>query len=65
MSRQLALKAKADMWETAARGARKHGVRMGRGLFKRLFQSSIYEPHQGPRECARRLRQVEKWILKS
>ena len=57
MGRQEALKAKADMWEQVKAWAEKQGVkRMTRGIFKRVLQSSMYVPHQGARECARRLR---------
>ncbi len=52
------------MWEAAADYAKKQGVKkMTRGIFKRLFQSSIYTPHQSVRECARRRRQIEKGTL--
>ncbi len=64
MSRADALKAKAEMWEAAADYAKKQGVKkMTRGIFKRLFQSSIYTPHQSVRECARRRRQIEQGLL--
>ncbi|MFH1012106.1 MAG: hypothetical protein V1784_12850 [bacterium] len=64
MSRNDALTAKAEMWEAATDYAKKHKVKMTRGIFKRLFQSSIYTPHQSERECARRRRQMERGILK-
>ncbi len=64
MSRADALKAKAEMWEAAADYAKKQGVKkMTRGIFKRLFQASIYTPHQSVRECARRRRQIEQGLL--
>ena len=64
MSRADALKAKAEMWEAAADYAKKQGVKkMTRGIFKRLFQSSIYTSHQSARECARRRRQMERGLL--
>ena len=60
MSRKDALKAKAEMWEQVKTWAEKQKVRMTSGLFKRVVQSSIYVRHQGPKECARRRRQMEK-----
>jgi len=61
--RNEALKAKQSIWEKSIEWAKKKKIRMTTGLFKRMFQSSIYNRHQGPRECARRIRQRERGII--
>jgi hypothetical protein len=60
VSRKEALKAKVEMWEAVKNFAKKQKVKMTTGLFKRVIQSSIYSAHQGPRECERRRRQMER-----
>jgi hypothetical protein len=51
--------------ETAAWFKKKFKWRLTRSSFKKLSgSSSIYSPHQGEQEKARRRRQIEKGLLK-
>lgn len=58
MGRAEALKLKDELVETAKNYC-KGKIPFTTGVFKRMFQSSIYEPHQGKRETARRLKRMK------
>jgi hypothetical protein len=59
--RQEALDAKKAVWKEVEKKTRRG---MSIGWFKRIFGSSMYMPHQSNKECERRLRQIERGVIK-